>query len=217
MNKIPCTSWNMKAKTSPINVYAWSLWTAFICSCPFSWLPIWLWNEVVDPCFIHYHIFMQKLLFVALKQLQTSFLIIDTLLFLIDCEQIWHPLWTQLSQWQMLMQNGEYTASWYLQLLCYLMQFQFTIIQNKFVEFFRVFRDNCRIWVTWVFSIICVCMTVFKVSIPLLNCCFQRSRVRITLIKPLFCLNSIFPCQKAMLYKHTKFSCRKFATVASLK
>ena len=28
-----------------------------------------------------------------------------------------HPLWTQLSHWQMFMQNGEYTTFWYLQLI----------------------------------------------------------------------------------------------------
>ena len=36
-------------------------------------------------------------------------------------------------------QNGEYTAFWYLQLLCYLMQFQFTTNQNEFGEFFSCF------------------------------------------------------------------------------
>ena len=41
---------------------------------------------------------------------------------------------TLLSHWQMFMQNGEYTAFWYLQLLCYLRQLQFTIVQNEFVE-----------------------------------------------------------------------------------
>ena len=56
-------------------------------------------------------------------------------LFLIDCEQTWHSLWTQLSHWQMFMQNGEYIAFWYFQLLCYLTQLQFTIGQNDFVEF----------------------------------------------------------------------------------
>ena len=37
------------------------------------------------------------------------------------------------------MQNGEYTAFWYLQLLFYLMQFQFTIDQNEFVDVLGVF------------------------------------------------------------------------------
>ena len=120
-------------------------------------------------------------------------------------DQTWHPLWTQLSHWQMFLQNGEYTAFWYLQLLCYLMKLIFTISQNEFVEFFGVFWDNCRIWVTWAFSIICVCTAALKVSIPPLNSCFRQSRVQITLIKPLLCLNSIFPYQKAMLDKHTKF------------
>ena len=91
---------------------------------------------------------------------------------------------------------GEYTALWYLQRLCYLTQLQFTIGQNKFVEFFGVFRDNCRIWATWMFSIICVCATAFKVSIPSLNHCFWWSRFQITLIKSLLCLNDIFPIRK---------------------
>ena len=39
----------------------------------------------------------------------------------------------------MFMQNGEYTAFWYLQLLSYLMQLQFTIDKNEFVEFFLAF------------------------------------------------------------------------------
>ena len=118
------------------------LWTAFTCCCPLSWLPIWLRSEVVDPCFIHCRIFPQKLFFLALKQLQTTLWIVDTLLFLIDLEQTQRPLWIQLSYWQMFMQNGEYTALWYLQLLCYLKQLQFTIIQKEFVEFFLVFSGT---------------------------------------------------------------------------
>ena len=55
-----------------------------------------------------------------------------------------------------------------------------------------VFQDNCWTWVTWAFSIICICTTIFKVSMWPLHHCFQRSRVRITLIKPLLCLNNIF-------------------------
>ena len=87
------------------------------------------------PCFIHCSIFTQKLLFVALKQLQTMLWIVNALLILIDCEQMQHPLWAQLSHRKMFMQNGEYTAFWYLQLLCYLMQLQFTINQNEFGVF----------------------------------------------------------------------------------
>ena len=113
----------------------WSLWTAFTNSCPLSWMPIWLWSEVVDPFFIHCHLLTQKLL---LKQLQTTLWIVDALLFLIDWEQTWHPFWIQLSHWQIFMQNGEYTAFWYLQFLWYLTQLQFTIGHNEFVEFFGV-------------------------------------------------------------------------------
>ena len=176
---------------------------------------------MVDPCFIHCHIFMQKLLFVALKQLQTALWIVDSWLFLIDCDQMWHPLWTQLSHWQMFMQNSDYIAFWYLQLFCNFTQLQFTIGQNEIVEFFWVFQDNCQIWVNWAFSIIFICMTVFKVSIPPLNCCFRWRRVWITLIKPLLCLNSIFPIKKQCFIdtRNSDFFplFRKFATVASHK
>ena len=140
-----------------------------------------------------------------LKLLQIMLWIVDALLFLIDCEQTWHPLWTQLSKWQMFMWNGEYISFWYLQLLCYLTQLQFTISQKEFVEFFSVFWDNCQIWATWAFSIICVCMTAFKVSIPPLNYCFQQSRVRRTLIELSVCLNCNFSHLKAMLYQHSEF------------
>ena len=198
----------------------WSLWMAFTCCCPLSWLPIWLWSEVMDPLFIHCHIFRQRLLFVVLKQLQTTLWMVDAL-FLIDCQQTRHLLWTQLSHWQIFMQNGEYTAFWYPQLLCYLTQFQFMIGQNEFVEFFGVFQDNCRIWVTRVFSIIWVCTIAFKVSIPPLNHCFWWSRLRLILIKQLLCLNSIFsPSESNALSTHEIqiFPLFKnFVTVALLK
>ena len=152
-----------------------------------------------------------KLLFVALKQLQTMPWIDNALLFLIDCEQTQHPFSTLVSHWQMFMQNGKYSALWYFQLLC----------QNEFVKFFVVFLDNCRIWVTWEFSIICICTAVFKVSIPLLNHYFQWCRIRITLIKPLLCFEQyFFPSESNALSTHEIqiFSLFwKFATVASLK
>ena len=58
------------------------------------------------------------------------------LLLLIDFEQTRHSHWTQLYLCQMFIQKGDYTAFWYLQLLCNLMQLQFTIGQNEFVKFF---------------------------------------------------------------------------------
>ena len=68
--------------------------------------------------------------------------------------------------------------------------------KTNFVEFFGVFRDNCRIWATWAFSLIYFCMTAFKVHIAPLNRYFWWSRVRITLIKPLLWLNGISPVRK---------------------
>ena len=44
MNKIPCTSQNMEAKTLPANVCLWLLWTAFTSCCPLSWQLICEWS-----------------------------------------------------------------------------------------------------------------------------------------------------------------------------
>ena len=84
---------------------------------------------------------------------------------------------------------------------------QFTIGPNEFaVVLFCVCWDICRIWVTWPFSIIFVCTTSFKVSILHLNHCSQWNSVRLTRIKPLLCLNSVFfPHQKPILYQKKIF------------
>ena len=136
MNRIPSTSQNTEAKSLPADVCVfgcfWQLSPAAVHSadCQFDsggkwWIHVW---SIVT--------YSHKLLFIVLKQLQTTLWIVDTLLFLIDYEQTRHPLWTQISHWQTFMQNGEYNAFWYLQLLCYLMKLQFMIGQNDFVEFF---------------------------------------------------------------------------------
>ena len=67
---------------------------------------------------------------------------------------------------------------------------------------------------------LCLCITMFKISIPLLNRCFQWSRVRITIIESLLCLNSIFPIRNNALSMHEIQIFPlfwKFATVASLE
>ena len=81
----------------------WSLWTAFICCCPLWWLPIWHQSEVVDPNFIHCHIFTQKTLFCCNETVANNALNSRRVVF----DQLWanaHLLWTQLSHWQMFMQ-----------------------------------------------------------------------------------------------------------------
>ena len=126
-----------------------------------------------------------------LKQLQTLW-IVDAL-FVLD--RLWAntaPTLIQLSHLQMFMQNGEYTDFWYLQLRCNFnlrstktSYWIFLVFSGSTAKFWRPERSASR-----------VCTAAFKVSISPLNRCFRRSRVRITLIKPLLCLNSIFPHQK---------------------
>lgn len=43
--------------------------------------------NIMDPCFIHYHIPHEQILFIALKQLQRTLRIVNALLFLIDLQQ----------------------------------------------------------------------------------------------------------------------------------
>ena len=95
------TSWHLRF---------WSLWTVFTLCCPLSWLPIWHWNVVMDPCFIHCHILHEKIFFIALKELQTALWIIDALLFMIDYEQTRFPFRIELSHVQISMQDGKYTT-----------------------------------------------------------------------------------------------------------
>ena len=72
----------------------------------------------------------------------------------------------------MFMQNGEYTAFWYLQLFCYLTQLHFTIGQKDFVEFFGIFRDNCRIWKN---TNVYLSLIAYK-SVPLRNIATPREK-----------------------------------------
>ena len=140
MNKIPCASQNTEAKTLPADVGVFghfgrlSLAAVHLVDCWFdSGVKWWIHVLFTYSCKISFLLHWK-----SCKQHSESLI------------RFWlqtqHPLWTQLSHWQMFMQNGEYTAFWYLQLLCYFTQLQFTIGQNRFVEFFGVFRDNCQIW-----------------------------------------------------------------------
>ena len=218
MNKIPCASQNTEAKTLPADVcvfgrFRWlSPAAVHSANCRFDsggkwWIHV---SSIVtylckNTFLLHWNSCKQRsesltcCFWLTVSKcgthFQHCFLIVQS-----EC-----CICSQFSHWQMFMQNDEYTAFWYLQLLCYLTQLQFMISQNNFVKFFGVFWDNCRIWVTWAFSIICVCITIFKVSIPPLNCCFRWSRVWIAITKPLICWNRIFPHQEAMLYQHMKF------------
>ena len=125
--------------------------------------------------------------------------IVDALLFLIDCEQNIAPHFL----------HSIPTDKCSCRIHCFLISstplLSHTTSIYEFMEYFGVFWNNSQIWATWVFSIICVCMVIFKVSIPPLNHCFWQTRVWITLIKPLLCLEQYFSHWKAMLYQHTKF------------
>ena len=163
--------------------------------CPLRWLPIWL-------CFIHCHIFMQK----------NSFLLRWN-----SCKQRSESS-TRCCFWSTVRKCSTHFQHSFLIDKCSSKMvntlpsdiFNSSAISINFNLWsaktslwrFCIFWDNCRIWATWAHSIICVCTTAFKVSIPSLNRCFWRSRFRITLIKPLLCLNSIFsPIRK----QHRKF------------
>ena len=71
----------------------------------------------------------------------------------------------------------------------------FNLLSAKTILWILFFWNNCRIWATRTFNIIGVCTAAFKISKPLLYHLSQWSS-RITLFKPLLCLNGIFPMKK---------------------
>ena len=199
MNKMLCRSQNMEVKTLPADVCIF---------CCFAWLS----PAVVHPAdsrfdsrvkwWIHISsIVTSLLLFVALKQLQTT---------LNRRRVVFDRLWANTAPTlnTAFSLKNVHAKGWIHSLLISLtlLLSHATSIYNqpKRVKNFCVFQDNCQIWANRVFSISCVCMTAFKVSIPPLNHCFWQSRVRITL-KPLLYLISIPSPQKPMLYQHTNF------------
>ena len=165
-------------------LYLWSLWTAFTCCCPLSWLPIWLLRNVVDLCFLHCHIFMQKLLhWNSCKQCFESSM---------HCFFFFYRLGANATPTlNTTFSLTNVHAKWWIHCLLIsstpLLTHATSIYDwPKWVYGgFGVFRDNCQICMTWAFPIICICTTTFNVSILPLNHCFQWSRNWITLIKPL--------------------------------
>ena len=168
--------------------HLWLLWTAFTFYCLLCWLPVWLQSggSMFHPLS---HIYAK-----------TPFCYVETVA---NCVFDWLSTNAAPTLNTAFLLTNIHTKWWiccFLKSSTPLLSHTTSIYdQPKWVcEVFGVFQDNCRIWATWAFSIICVCMTTFKVSIVPLNHCF-RCRVQITLIKSLLCLNSIFSHQKAML------------------
>ena len=178
MNKIPYASQNMEAKTLPADVCVFGHFGQLSPAAVHS-ADCWFDSGVK---WIHVSSIIRYLC-------KNSFLFQTTLwiiivLFFINWANVTPILNTVFSLTNVC-------TKWWIP--CVLISSTPLLSQNKFVEFFSVFQDNCQIWAT---SIICVCMTASKVGISPLNHCFQWHRVQITLIKPLLCLNSIFPIKK---------------------
>ena len=164
---------------------------AFTCCCLLTWWLIWLRSELVNPCFIHCLIFTQKLLFVAMKQLQKS----------IESS-------THCCFWSTVSKRGTYFEHSFLIDKCSSKMVN-TLPSTPLLSHATAIYDQpkrlCEVFwcfpgellnLTWAFNIICLSTTMFKVSIPPLNWFVRRSSVWIILIKPLLCLNSIFPIKK---------------------
>ena len=134
MSKIPCTSQNTEAKTLPADVCVFGCFVQLLPAVVHS---ADCWFDSGVKWWIHVSSIVTYLC-------KNSFLLRWN-----SCKQCSELLtcccfWLTESKhgthfqhiWQMFMQNGEYTAFWYLQLLCYLMQLWFMIGQNEFAEFF---------------------------------------------------------------------------------
>ena len=177
-------------------------------------------REVVNLSLIYCHLLTQNLFFFALKQLQTTLWIVDALLLLIHCEQTVHPLWTRLSHRQMFMQNGEYTAFWYLKLLYFFIQLQFMIGQNEFVKFLVFSRTTAEFrQPERSASFVCLRQRL-KSTCHLLTIISDGVYSEYYPSTHWFAWTIYFFHQKPMLYQHTKLFFPlfwKFATVSNNK
>ena len=177
MNKIPCAFQNTETKTLPADVWVFGcferLSPAAVHSANYQFYSGVKWWIHVFSIVTYLH---RKFLFVALKQLQTTRCYFWSTVskrrthfehsFLIDkcsCKMV-NTLPFDIFNPSAISHNSNLRSA-----------------KTSLWSFFYVFRDNCRIRVTWAISIICVCRAAFKVSIQPLNRCFRRSRVRITL------------------------------------
>ena len=145
--------------------FFWLLWMAFTCCCPLNWLSIWLQREMVDPCFIHCQNFTLKLLCyvetVANNTLNCRHHVV--------LEWVWANAAPTLNT-SFLLTNVH--AKWWIH--CFLisstlLSYAISIYdQPKRVCGVSLvfFRTTAKFGQPWVFSIFCVCMTTFKVSIP---------------------------------------------------
>ena len=96
----------MDAITLPAHCWVFDRFGRLFISCwPLSWRSFCFRCVVVDPCFIHWHIPTQKILFTSFEQLQTALWILDALLFLVECEQTRYPLRKQLTYHQRFVQD----------------------------------------------------------------------------------------------------------------
>ena len=113
MKKIPCASQNTEAKTLPADVCIFGrLSPAAVRSAD-------CWFDPRGKWWIHVSSIYAKTSFCCIETVANNALNHEHI-FVFDCKLTQYPLWTHLSHWQMFMQNGQYTAFWYLQLLCYL-------------------------------------------------------------------------------------------------
>ena len=83
-------------------------------------------------------------------------------------------------------------------------QLQFMIDQNLVRGVFGVFRDNCQIWVTWVFSIICVCL---KSAYHLLTIVSHRAESEYHLSSHCFAWTVFFPIRKQCFINTWNLDC----------
>ena len=212
MNKIPCASQNMEAKTLPADI------------CVFHHFG-WLWPAAVHSADCRFDSGMKYWIHVSSTVTYLSFLLCRN-----SCKQHSESsthccFWSTVTNAAHILNTAfsvtNIHAKWWIH--CLLISYA-TSIYNRPKQVCGVFLcfpgQLLNLGDLSIQHQLCL-MTAFKVSISPLNCCFRLSRVWITLIKPLLCLNSIFsPSESNSLLTHEIQIFPlfwKFATVASLK
>ena len=134
-----------------------------------SWLPIWPWSAMLDPCFIHCHIPHEKFPFYCAETAPNRAL---NRRCVVDFDRLWGNA-LPISNRAFSCSNVH--AKWWMHCLlisprCQLSHATSIYYQPKpFCGFFYIFWNNCRIRATRAFSIIGVCTTAFKISKPFVS------------------------------------------------
>ena len=145
---------------------------------------------MVNPSLIHSNKSMHKISLIFVKMLQALFRDFYASVFLICCEQAWHPSCTKFFHIQFFMQNISYTFYWNACSLSNFTHFYLPVIQYHIVHLFVDFWCCCTFWKSFTWIIFKAGTDTFKLGSPFLNSWKRRRRVPINFYDTIYLLTA---------------------------